>query len=83
MDNNKALAVSNGSFQEQCGACAWIIKGETSADRIEGSMNTPGQTLDHSSFCSKAASIYGALLTIWYFVEEYPTKRTIMIACDG
>jgi len=61
----------------------WIIEGETSADRIEGSMHTPGQTSDHSSFCSEAAGIYGALLTIWFFVEEYITKGTITIACDG
>jgi len=83
MDNNKALVVSNGSFQEQSGACTWIIEGETSADRIEGSMHTPGQMSDHSSFRSKAASIYGALLNIWFFVEEYITKGTITIACDG
>jgi len=84
MDNNKALAVSNGSFQEHCGACEWIIEGEMSADRVEGSMHTPGQTSDHSSFHSKAASIYGALLTIWFFVvEEYSTKGTITITCDG
>jgi len=77
------LAVSNGSFQDQCGACAWIIKGKTLEDWIEGSMNTPGQKLDHSSFWSEAAGIYGALLTVWHFVQEYPTKGTITVACDG
>jgi len=83
IDTNTALAVSDSSFQDQCGACAWIIEGETSEDHIKGSMNTPGQKQDHSSFHSEAAGIYGALLTIWYFVQEYPTKGTITVACDG
>jgi len=61
IDTNTALAVSDSSFQDQCGACAWIIEGETSEDHIKGSMNTPGQKQDHSSFRSKAAGIYGAL----------------------
>jgi len=83
INTNTALAVSDGSFQDQCGACAWIIEGETSEDCIEGSMNTPGQKQDHSSFCREAAGIYGALLAIWYFVQEYPTKGTITVACNG
>jgi len=62
---NTALAVSDSSFQDQCRACTWIIKEETSEDWIKGSMNTPGQKQDHSSFWSKAAGIYGALLTVW------------------
>jgi len=50
IDTNKAVAVSNGSFQAQCGACAWIIEGKHLEDRIKGSMKTPGQQQDHSSF---------------------------------
>jgi len=43
----------------------------------------PGQSGDHSSFRSKAAGIYRALLTIWYFSQEYPLTGTITLACDG
>jgi len=52
-------------------------------DRIKGSMQTPGQQQNHSSFQSKAVGIYGVLLTVWYFLQEHPTKGTIMVACDG
>jgi len=79
----KALAVSDGSFQNNCRACAWIIEGKTAKDHIKGSMQTPGQPGDHSSFQSKAVGIYGALLTIWYFSQEYPLTGTITLACDG
>jgi len=81
---NTALAVLDGSFQDHCGACTWIIEGEQSEDQIKGSMHTPGLQQDHSSFQSEAAGIYGALvLTVWYFLQEYPTTGTITIACDG
>jgi len=33
---NTALAVSDGSFQEQHRACAWIIEGNQSEDWITG-----------------------------------------------
>jgi len=79
----KALAVSDGSFQHSQGACAWIIEGATAADRIEGSMQAPGQPGDHSSFRSKAAGIYGALLTLWFFSQEYPVTGQLTLACDG
>jgi len=64
IEANQALTVSNGSFQDQCRACAWIIEGKNSEDQIEGSMKTPGQKQDHSSFCSEAMGIYGALLMV-------------------
>jgi len=79
----KALAVSNGLYQNNCGACTWIIEGETADDCIEGSMQTPGQPGDHSSFRSEVAGIYGTLLTLWYFSQEYPVTGTITLACDG
>jgi len=62
---------------------AWIIEGEQSVDQIEGSMQTPGQQQDHSSFWSKAASIYSALLMVWYFLQEHLTTGEITVACDG
>jgi len=47
---NTALAVLDGSFQNQSRACAWILEGDNSANRIEGSMVAPGNTRDHSFF---------------------------------
>jgi len=45
--------------------CAWIIEGTNKTNRIEGSMVAPGNTGDHSAFRSKAAGLYGLLLTMW------------------
>jgi len=70
ISSGTALAVLDGSYQNNCGSCAWIIEGKTGDDRIEGSMQTPGDPGDHSSFRSEAAGIYGALLTIWYFPKN-------------
>jgi len=80
---NTALAVLDSSFQDHCGACTWIIEGEQLEDQIEGSMQTPGQQLYHSSFQSKAVGIYGVLLTVWYFLQEHPATGTIMVACNS
>jgi len=80
----QASAVSDGSFQNQCGACAWIIEGLTSKDHITGSMVTPGALGDHSSFWSKAACQYGLLLTLHFLIEEYGTTMGLLIVtCDG
>jgi len=46
----KAVTVLDGSYQNSTGATAWIIEGTTSRDRIQGSMLTPGNPEDHSSF---------------------------------
>ncbi len=81
--SSKAIAVSDGSFQHQSGSCAWIIEGTHSEDRIEGSMLTPGDPGNHSSFQSKAAGVYGALLTVWFLMKETPTDGRVMLACDG
>jgi len=45
-----AIAVLDRSFQNQTGACAWIIKGRSSENCIKGSMEIPGSPGDHSSF---------------------------------
>jgi len=44
------FAVSDGSYKDEAGAAAWIIKGPDSTNRIVGSWHTPGYKEDHSSF---------------------------------
>ncbi len=46
----KAIAVLDGSFQNDTRACAWIIKGLSLENHVEESMETPGSSGDHSSF---------------------------------
>jgi len=65
-----ALAVSGVSFRNQCGTCAWIIKGANEMNQIDGSMLTLGNKGDHSMFRSKVAGLYGLLMTIWYLLKE-------------
>jgi len=79
----KALAVSDGSFQNQCGACAWIVKGANERNQIKGSMLTPGNTGDHSSFRSKAANLYGLLMTMWYLLKDNLLTGILTAACGG
>jgi len=77
------LAVSNGSFQNQCGVCAWIIEGTNKTNRIEGSMVALGNMGDHSAFQSKATGLYGLLLTMWYLLKEESTQGVLTVACNG
>jgi len=81
--SGKALAVSDGSFQEQRGACTWIIKGENNMDWVIGTMTVPSNEGGHSSFRSEAAGIYGLLLTVWYMVKDNPTQGSLTVTCDG
>jgi len=81
--SEKAIVMSNGSFQYQMGACAWIIESEMVADHIEGSMEMPGSPCDHSSFQSKAVGQYGLLITLHYILHKHQEGGTIKVACDG
>jgi len=83
IQSSKALAVLDGSFQEQCGACAWIIKGENNTDHIISTMTVPGSEGDHSSFRSKAAGLYRLLLTVQYMVKDNPIQGSLTVAYDG
>jgi len=84
MRNNQAIAVSDGSYQNDSGAAVWIIEGSMGANRIQGSMITPGATGNHSSFRSKAARIYGILLTLQALYDKTDnTMGRIKIASDG
>jgi len=75
--------VSDGSFQNDTGACAWIIKGLSSENCVEGLMETPGLSGDHSSFRSKAVGQYGLLLTLYYLLSNHQGGGLILVASDG
>jgi len=74
--------VSDGSFSQEAGAAAWIIEGRTASARIIGTMITPGNPTDHSSFRSELAGIYGALCTL-EALDLGPTTQSCRVACDG
>jgi len=80
----KVVAVLDGSYQHVTGAVAWIIEGATSHNRIQGSMITPGNPKDHSSFQSKVAGVYSILVMLqWLLATDPRDTGTIKIACDG
>jgi len=65
-DISKGLGytVSNGSFQEQAGAAAWIIEGKDHSNQLIGTIHTLGSGTDHSTFWSEVAGLLGNLLTL-------------------
>jgi len=59
---------------------AWIIEGATLSNRIQGTM-IPS---DHSTFWSKAARLYGSLITLQRLLATNLTATgKIDIACNG
>jgi len=82
IQNGHGYVVSDGSYRNDAGAAAWIIEGCDATSRIIGTMITPGQDADHSSFCSELAGLYGALCTLEALAFS-PTGSPCRIACDG
>jgi len=77
------IDVSDRSFQSRAGTTAWIIEGQDATNRIVGSSFIPGHTKDHSSFWSKAAGIYGLLLTLKEMINNTAITGKVLVACDG
>jgi len=74
--------VSDGSYQNEAGAAAWIIEGTSGGPRLIGTMITPGSTKDQSSFCSELIGVYGALCTL-EALQLGEKQVQCWIACDG
>jgi len=81
LSGSLGFAVSNGSYKDEAGVAAWIIKGPDSTNRIVGSWHTPGYKEDHSSFRSELAGIIGVLHTISFWTPPHETM--FCLACDG
>jgi len=60
-----AVAVSDGSFQDQRGAAAWTIKGSSAANRLTGEGLTPGNPQDQSAYRSELFGIWGMVASIY------------------
>jgi len=74
--------VSDGSYRNNASAAAWIIEGGDATSLIIGTMITPGHKMDHSSFRSELAGLYGALCTL-EVLDLGPMGTPCQIACDG
>jgi len=82
LSHSHGYAVSDGSYKDEMGAAAWIIKGSTLALRLVGQIYTPGHSMDHSSFCSELTGILGVLYTLTFWPPTL-NKPTFQLACDG
>ncbi len=79
-----AVAVSDGSYQSDHGAAAWVIESCTSAHRIRGAGQTPGYIQDQGAYCSELFGLWGILYTLKRFTDEHQIKNgQVRIACDG
>ncbi len=80
----KAIAVSDGSFKDGCGAAAWIIEGAEATNHIQGACLEPGTTDDHSAYQSELTGILGIMLTIYDLQEqEGVIMGSLQICCNG
>jgi len=80
--NGHGYIVSDGSYRTEARAAAWIIEGCSANSRVIGTMLTPGNPKDHSSFRSEWAGIYGALCTL-ESLELGKVPFHCRFACDG
>jgi len=82
--DGKAIAVSDGSYKEGCGAAAWTIEGADATDKIIGAGLVPGTTDDHSAFRSELMGLLGIMLLLKDLQEQYgATSGRIQVFCDG
>jgi len=79
----KGFVVSNGSFWYSAGAVAWIIKGATGTNCIQGSCLTPSAPEDYSAFRSKLTGLFGILFNLSCLVLEPSQEVPFMMVCDG
>jgi len=64
-----AVAVSNGSFQDQQGAAAWTIEGYDKNNQILSKGSTPGSATDQSSYRSKLFGLWGIFKALQQFCQ--------------
>jgi len=76
----KGFAISNGSFKDDDGAAAWIIKRSMGMNCIKSLI--PRAPEDQSAFHSKLTGLYGIMLTLSYLVLEKEQLTPILVACE-
>jgi len=78
------VAVSNGSYQSDHGAAAWVIESCTSAHCIRGAGQTPGYIQDQGAYQSELFGLWGILYSLKQFTNENQIKtRQVWIAYNG
>jgi hypothetical protein len=80
-----AIALSDGSFQNQRGASAWALEGESEIGCIKGWNMVPGSNDDQSAYCSELMGLLVLLVMIGEILCKHHdiTEGSITIGCDG
>jgi len=81
--NGYAVAVSNGSFQEQVGLAACTIESQTHHHRIRGQGRTPGTSNNQGAYRSELFGIWGILTTLQQIIKKHQIQKGgVLLACD-
>jgi hypothetical protein len=78
-----AIAVCDGSFKDELGMAAYVLEGETTANRIVVVLVTPGNAEDQSSYRSELSGIFGVVVMVHLVCEHFAIKDgSIEVGCD-
>jgi hypothetical protein len=84
IQEGEAIAISDGSFQDQYGTAAWALEGSGSKGRIVGAVTVPGTAKDQSAYRSELAGLYCILLGAKKLCEFFNiTQGSIELGCNG
>jgi hypothetical protein len=70
----EAIAISDGSFQDQFGTASWVIEGNCDRGRITGDVTIPGYYTDHSSYRSELTGIYAIMVCVKHLCKFFQIK---------
>jgi len=80
----EAISVSNGSYHEGYGSAAWVLEGSTSANRITGVIETPGERDSQSLYRSELTGLFCIILMVTKLCDFYQIREGgITLGCDG
>ncbi len=80
----EAIAISDGSFQDQYGTAAWVFEGIDAIGRVTGAVVVPGSAKDQSAYRSELAGIYTIVLFTMKLCDFYQIMTgSVELGCDG
>jgi hypothetical protein len=84
IQDGDAIAISDGSFQDQYGTAAWALEGQGPSGRIVEAVTAPDTAKDQSAYRSELTGIYCILLCAKKLCEYFKiTQGSIELGCDG
>ena len=84
IQQNNAIAVSDGSYKDGFGTAACVIEGETKRGRIRGTNVVPGPIKDGDSHRCELAGLYAIILFVNAICQTHNIHQgSITVACDN